>query len=182
VNENKNITILRAAFYSIFKNKDPFERMFNEHIGHKVLLCRTNGFYLTKKQFEALIKTVKKIGESSFFLSEIEGDCFLEESNQQSFQLKHWNMNIETSYEDYKKNPLVLENAIYSSSGTWGVVVSHEDFAILGAKEDFISIFKKFYPEWSDGIQNFLKMCAYHKEVYKSDLSWVQEFLNHIQE
>ena len=179
--KNNNVQELRLAFYRIFKNKDPFNGMFNAHISQKILLCPTDGYYLDKKQFNALIKAVKQIEEDFFYLSEVEGECFLEHPKAQgNYEFNHWELSNKTLYHDYKKNPLVLENAIYSPKGTWGILISHEDHAVLGGSEEFVKLFKQSYPEWKQNIEYFIKMWEYNKEHYKSDITWVASFLDYI--
>lgn len=132
MNQKRHIQKLKSTFYSIFKNRDPFDSMFNEHIKQKIILCPTDGYYLDEKQFNALMKTIRQIDENSFYLSEVEFDDFTENLDAQNIHNPgHWELNNETSYEDYRNNLIILENALYSPKGTWGLIISHEDHAVL---------------------------------------------------
>lgn len=179
--KKKSIEELQKAYYNVFKNKDAFGKMFNNNINEKIILCPTDGYYLNKKQFNALMKTIQQMEDCSFYLSEVEGDCFLENFNtKNNYELGHWELTLETSYDAYKSNPLILENALYSSKGTWGVIISHEDHAVLGGSDNFMKLFKQSYLEWDRGLENFIIMCEYSRTHYKSDLSWLPDFLSYI--
>lgn len=168
------------AFNKVFQNKDPFGELFTDSIGERLLLCPTNGFYLDEDQFNALIKTISYIGESNFILSEIEGECFSQPISETDYEHGHWEVTLPISYSDYQKAVLVVENAIYSQSGRWGVMISHEDHAIIGGTNEFIEKFKKCYPNWTDGINNFKAKWEYNKKHYDSNLEWIPMFLDHI--
>ena len=52
------------------------------------------------------------------------------------------------SLADYESIPLILENAIFGLG--WGVLVSHEDHAVLGGSSRFVAAFKQAHPSWHD--------------------------------
>jgi len=171
VKEQKTASELKIAFYKIFKNTDPFGRMFNDSIIQKILLCPTNGYYLSKEQFYAVMNTSKSLGERSFYLYELE-DWILENKDKKSnYSFGHGELSNEISYEKYKNLKIVLENALYSTSGNWGVIISHEDHAVMGGTDYFIELFKEAYPQWEQELNNFIKMWKDNKKQYNSDLS-----------
>lgn len=76
----------------------------------------------------------------------------------------------------------MMESAIYSPRGEWGIIVTHEFFALLGGTSDFIDIIRSYIPDIDQQVLEFLhyvKTCA---EIYGSfvGFAWVRPLLNHI--
>jgi hypothetical protein len=175
VSKNENMIKLKKYYKEIFLNNDPFGKVFNDFIEKKVLLFPTEGFYLSKKQYEILLNTLKIFLEQEIYISEIEiGDASFESSEGYSFN--HNIIKVDTSYEDYLKLPIFLENIMYSSSKTWGVIISHENHAVLGGSEELISKFSERY-NCNEDKKKFLKYWNYNKKRYNSNLSWQKDFL-----
>ena len=42
----------------------------------------------------------------------------------------------------------MLETAIYCPQGTWAVILSHEGVAGVGGEKRFMTLLKKYYPQW----------------------------------
>ncbi len=177
---NKMLETARTAFNKIFKNTDPFGKMFNYSISNKLLLSHTNGYYLNKKQFKALMNTIKEVDEDSFFLTITEDLDFSLVDKESICGTRVFKPNI--TYEEYEQNKIVLENAIYSKNGTWGILISHEDHAVIGGSNEFIKIFKQFYTCWEDEPKKFIKKWRYNQQHFNSDISWIPEFLKYINE
>lgn len=182
INHRKNIAELKQVFLKIFCNNDPFGRMFKSSILSKVLLYPTNGYHLSKKQYSALINTLNSIGETFFYVSEIEGTDYFKKSNCMMHKDAHLEVTVNTSYYEYENTNIYLENAIYSHKGQWGAIISHEDHAVLGGSKEFIAIFKNFYPEWKDDQIKFLNAFEYWNKIAKIDLSWLAPFISYINE
>lgn len=181
INQQELVKKVKNSFNHIFKNADPFGRMFNNFINQKIVLCRTDGYYLSREQFDALMNAVKSLGESSFYLAITEDDFpSTNFDHQNDYKLGPWELSSKISYEEYINIPLVLENALFSTNGTWGVIISHEDHAVIGGLDNFIELFKTEYADWKQGLKNFVEMCEYNKKNYKSDLAWLPNFLNYI--
>jgi hypothetical protein len=180
INQKNNVGALKNVFYKIFCNNDPFEQMFISSISHKIILYPTNGYHLSEKQFLALVRTIQRIGEHSFYLSEVEGQAFIENGANSIHPDKHLELNIDTTYNEYKNETFIFENALYSRNGKWGVIISHEDHAVLGGCEKFISIFKRLYPDWKKDQEKFKEAFEYWGKLSKKDLSWVSNFLRYI--
>ena len=181
MDQQKQTIQRKKSFYNIFKNNDPFGRMFNNCINQKILLCQTDGYYLKKEQFEALMKTIKKLEESSFYISVTENNFTDIFEAGTEYIPEHWKLSSQISYEEYKENLIILENALYSINGVWGVIVSHEDHAVLGGSDDFIELFKKSYKNWNQDIKNFNTMWEYNKKQFNSDTKWIPDFLEYIE-
>lgn len=124
--EHETVEKMRLTYRQLFKGNDPFMEVFTDKLPHRLFLCPTEGYFLTEEQYLALNKTVKAIGESTFFLSEIEGEPDFSDKSC------HWRIHASTSYREYCQLPIYLENIIYSEAGNWGVIISHEEHALFG--------------------------------------------------
>lgn len=180
IKEIDELKQLHLAFNKIFKTNDSFSEVFTNSIKHRIVLCPTNGYYLEKQQFNALMNAALHVGDDRFYLSEIEGNSFERvENNESQYDFGHWEVACETKYEEYLEAPVVLENAMYSRNTKWGVIVSHESHAIIGGNNEFIEKFKEVYPDWKDGLNNFIGQWEYNQQNYNSDIGWLPNFLRY---
>lgn len=114
------------TYWKMFKGNDPFTEVFTDQLPHRMILCPTEGYFLTEQHFVALLKTMRSLGESSFYLSEVEGEPdFINSSG-------HWEISADTTYDEYCQLPVYLENVLYSKSGRRGIIISHEENALFG--------------------------------------------------
>lgn len=143
-----NISNVIDKWKKIFCSNNPFLNPFNEDFDFLVLYP-TDGYHLTVEQYEAFIRTLREMGEEGFWLaiSEYEGVKF---SQDEIWWCDYPN------YTDYLDYPITLENSLFSNQGRWGVMVSHEDHALLGATSDDLKLFKNNYDGWEKGRENFL--------------------------
>lgn len=174
--EQETIKRMRSTYVQLFNGNDPFTEVFTDKLPSRLILCPTEGYFLTEEQYLALITTMEIIGESSFFISEVEGepDVF---SNR-----GHWQINVDTPYEEYCRSPIYVENAIYSEAGNWGLIISHEEHALFGGSHYVTRIFKDNLPNWEDGRTQFNQKWEYNKKEYGSEMGWIPGLLSHIGE
>lgn len=172
--EVEEIKQFEKPFEKIFKSKCAFGEIFSEQISEKLLLCPTDGYFLSEKQFDALLCTLKEICENEIIIS------ITEYEEMFSLNSQHWRFDTKTEYSQYIKQDIYLENAIYSNKGDWGLLISHEDYAVLGGDKCFVDTFKKYYNAWIDDIANFKMAWEHNKKEYGSDLSWVSTLEKHL--
>lgn len=167
---------MRSTFDQLFKGHDPFAEVFTEKLPSRLILCPTDGYFLTEEQYQALIRTMEILGESSFFISEVEGepDVFTNPG--------HWLITADTSYEAYYQLPIYLEKSLYSEAGHWGIIVSHEEHALFGGSHDATRLFKDHLLNWEDGRSQFIQKWEYNAKAYGSDAGWIPGLLSHIEE
>jgi hypothetical protein len=122
----------------------------------------TEGYHLSKTQYEAVISGIKALGEEGFVLSEIEydGDFFK--------RGRHWWCKC-PPYDDYASLPLTLENALYSRNSKWGAVISHEDHAVLGGCRTFIDEIRTKYPKAPTDLRRLRQFWNLHRNA-----SWIE--------
>lgn len=179
--KQEELNCLHKSFDLVFKNNDPFDAMFQPTIEKRLLLYPTDGYVFTREQFDALIHTLEKMGETSFYVSEIEGkNSFSADQMPGMYQCKHWEVQLPISYDEYVKSRVIIENAIYSVEGKWGIIISQEEHAVLGGSSNFIETFKTLYPLWQQDSMKFLDHWEYCRINYGTRMDWLQNFLDHI--
>ena len=110
----------------------------------------TKGYHLSEKQYKAMAAAAIASGDEGFIVSIIEGEGDIVARGE------HWWCEYPT-YTEYLSLPLVLENAIYSKNATWGMMISHEDHAVIGGDEKFVDTLRAAYPEWRIDIQELTR-------------------------
>jgi len=173
--EPERILNMKTALGKVFQTNDPFGEMFQPDVQEKQILCPTDGYYLSIEQFKALQDTLVTLGEKKVYLSEVEAEeCF------SSPNCSHWELSVTDSYEEYLRLPVILENSLYSLNGTWGILISQEEHAVIGGTREFMLKYKEHYADWSKGESNFRKKWEYNKKHYNSDLSWYSRLSSHL--
>jgi len=130
---------LREAWNAVFAGRDPFVDSLQQDLKRCGLFFPTDGYHLTDEQFRAVMSAARAVGDSQFVVSEVEyaGDFFR--------RGRHWLCPVD-EFASYVELPLVLENAVYSPAGKWGLLVSHEQHAIVGGVGSFCRAAK--YEGW----------------------------------
>jgi len=170
---------MKQCFDIVFKSNNPFEEPFQDQLQERILLY-TQGFYLTKRQFEALMNTLKTLGETTFYISNVTSDDFSRIFVPDIYSNDHFKLSCDISYEDYRNHLIFLDNALYSSSGKWGVIISHEDHSIIGGTGEFMALFKKFYPYSDYDLKKFIEMWKLNQRTYKVELLWMPRLLAYV--
>ncbi len=142
---------LGETYGRIFISDDPFGWPFAERIKSGMLFYPTAGYHLSKSQYNAVVAAAKANGDEGFIVSVVEGEGEII-GRGESWWCKYPN------YEDYLGLPLVLENAIYSKRGSWGIMISHEDHAIIGGSAGFVEMLRAGYPEWREDVQKLTEV------------------------
>lgn len=173
---------IKKSYLGIFSSNNPFEDCFNKEIKKVDLLFPVEGYKLTKEQYNALILTIRNIYvDEEVFVSEIETesieDIFRPNNNDTKYVLKHWSIDLSTSYDEYAGMDINVENAIYSSKNNWGIIVSHEGHAIIGGNTDFLDVFKTIYTKFDNSIECFQEYWEYNRKHYNSDNEWYDKFI-----
>ena len=142
-----------------------------------MLLFPLDGYYLTKKHYAALQDALGAIDESTFYVSTYEGEGKFLDSPDVRGDAVHYAVKRDDAYEAYQQAvPWPLENALYSSTGSWGLIVSHEMHGILGGSKRFIEVFKSSYQLWRADIAA-LKY-YWHENPNRS---WLDELLPRVE-
>jgi hypothetical protein len=169
---------LEKFFWNIFKTIDTFDNdLFQDHCCDRILLCPTEHYWLSIQQYDALLFFLRELDEKEFIISEIGCNCFQPAQNSLQYECQHWICSTNCPYSEYSKLKIIDENAIYSYSGRWGIIISHEWSGAFGGEPACAAIFKKMYPNWKNDIITFEKEWENRRVLYKSDTTWIEAFL-----
>ena len=154
---------------------------FNDNlIPERIILSKSGddeySFYLTQKQYEALIKTMKQFGEKCFYIYLSEGYKNNEFILTEEDSLISLNKNI--SYEEYNDLEILLENVIYSSKKNWAIILTMENYGILASTKEFMHEYKKNYPNWKEDIEKF----KYYFDAPNFNLKVVERIFSYVTE
>ncbi|WDV44825.1 hypothetical protein PV797_15040 [Clostridiaceae bacterium M8S5] len=171
LNDKDSINNAIMEFKKIFKNNNPFSNVYNPKVSSKLLLFRTDGYFLTESQFSALKEAIRTLEESEMYISITEHE--VGDFNNSD----HWIVNTDVSYKEYIQMPIYLENAIYSKDGKWGVIISHEEHALIGGESRFIEKLKSIYFNYLKDIKEFKLYWENCAKEYSTDIGWFKSFL-----
>jgi hypothetical protein len=144
ITEATDVPEIKSMWQRVFKTNNPFAWPFQREIAAGRLFYPTEGYHLQRKQYVAVMETLRELGEDSFRLSivESEGTSFLETT------MGHWLCKL-PPFEEYIELSLGLENALFSQCGEWGILISHEMHALIGGSKVFIDALTQRYPHWN---------------------------------
>lgn len=167
-NKIKDKANLKQQWDNIFRSPDPFGIPFRESLTNYLIFYPTEGYYLTESQYSAIIGTARQFGNKGFWVSESEWD-------RGDFSTgEHWWCEF-PAYNNYIRLPLALESAMYARYPSWGLIISHEDHAIVGGTRQFIKNLKLRYPIWQSDLSNLREFWSKY-----SDGNWLNEVINKI--
>lgn len=121
-------------------------------------------FKLDSDELDALSKAIGEVGDNGFYLSMLER---LDKPNHGHHQ--DWWIPLEDigAYENLPGIWGVLENALYSPSGQWGLVCSQDEFGVIGGTDEFLdAFFRHSKRSAEEHLQDFFEDMKYYKEKY----------------
>ncbi len=166
-------TRAEKAFLKVFAGTNPYEQPFQLIIKHRLLLYPFR-WYLSDPWLTPLVKTMKVLGEEGFFVSALSRS--LDEENSQSY---HWYIPL-SEVDEYGSVVYSQENAIYSPNGTWGIICSDEDHAIIGGPEILIANIQQTVTDMDFRTQQFIEMWKSYYQTNGIDIQWLFRMLTHI--
>lgn len=165
----------QAVFEAVFRTADPFGLPFQDEVEARDLLYPV-GFRLDEDEFRAVAEAAGKLGEGRAFLSEVEGS-----SGSRWAARNHWEIDLGVyPYPQLASEGFIdiMESAIYSTAGTWGLLISHEQHAVAGGSPLFVSSLREQLAR--DHLGDFLSFWRENLERFQSDLSWLAPLLEHL--
>ena len=167
---------LKEAFHQVFNSRSPFDPAGRDEFPVKAVLYPTSVYYLEVEQFQALMRALEDCGEEEFYISMVEFEP--EERVWGVGENSHW-LCRKPALEEYERVELYIENALYSVSGSWGVLQSHEEHALLVCHDALWVSFERYYPDWRKDYTEFID---YWKEVGSDgvNVEWLNPFLSHL--
>lgn len=171
------------ALHRVFAREDPWHRPFAAGVEVRRLLYPVS-FTLSGFDFpllEALVSASTGLGEAGFYVSVVERPR--RGSKRDCEEDWHWYIPY-SEMEAYHSlgYVFVLEHTLYSPSGRWGLMISHEDHALLGGEAVFFTAMREAIPGFDDvaQIQEFLSVWEYYRVQAGADVSWIPDLLAHV--
>lgn len=126
------------AFGAVFASNDPFGTPFQPSVAQKALLYPVNN-ELEEGQFEALALAAAVIGEAeAYYLNP-----YVVEDYPISFE---FSLGDYTSYAGAMSVCWILEAAVFSRAGTWGLLFSDEHHLVAGGPPEFMEALLERFP------------------------------------
>lgn len=153
--------------------------IFSDNITAKVLLYPTDVCMLTEQQFLCLQNFLRIIGEEKYIIT----DSFL--LNSTMMQEEKWiEFSGNSSYLEVQSNCFNPVTAFCSTNATWGIVISDEEYAVVGCQGQYTHHLLKAFCPCKGQRQLFadeyakradLPNKAYNKWLVNRILGWVPQ-------
>lgn len=168
----------------VFVNDDPFNHPFSSRVTARRIIYPCSN-YVEQPLIDAVIAAAFKIGDIGCYISLIW-------SNPDS--TVHAYVPLSDFLEAYTGPPgpqrievklnmdIISENIIYSDTGRWGIMLSHEYNGLLGGTPEFIELVQAAIPDLDLQVYGFLRRL----QGFKSDrplsvtLNWLPGLLTHV--
>jgi len=168
----------------VFVNDDPFNHPFSSKVTARRIIYPCSS-YVEQPLIDAVIAAASKIGDIGCYISLIwsTGDG-----------TDHAYVPLSEFIEAYTGPPgpqrievklnmdIISENIIYSDTGRWGIMLSHECNGLLGGTPEFIEEVQAAIPDLDWQVYGFLRRL----QGFKSDrplsvtLDWLPGLLTHV--
>jgi hypothetical protein len=157
----------------IFGDDDPFGQPFTDAIEVRRILYAIT-YRLPLPLLKVLANAASEVGDEGFYFSVLERPAM-----DQQDRPYHWYIPFAELEQYYSLDyPFVLENVLYSPSGQWGIMVSHEEHALLGGSTQFMSRLQDKLPP--DSLEEFLSFWKYARDHYQANIAWLPKQLIHV--
>lgn len=167
----------KIAFQKLFSSTDPFDPAGRTEFSVRAVLFPTDSYHLDSEQFEALIRAARNGHESNFFISEMESSDPFDLNAR--WKRKHW-LCTDPTFEEYSSLMIGVDNALYSTSGSWGVLLSHELHGLLVCQEPFWRGFANNYPNWKDDLGEFVSYWDRIRGEAGTETKWLDPFITNL--
>jgi hypothetical protein len=136
----------------VFANFDSFGKPFQPSIASRLILYPL-AFWLATEELSGLRRAAAQIGDDGFYEWMCESPGHNEPLHGR-LSKPEWDRDFDQHPPRYyavsddiePPSDRFLETAWLSSSGRWGMIISHEDHAVIGGTTDFIDALRKHLP------------------------------------
>ncbi|WP_414552322.1 hypothetical protein [Anabaena sp. CCY 0017] len=176
----------------IFAHDNPFAKPFVPDVPEKLILSPYK-YIIEPPLTNALVAAALELGETGCYFSILWRWRYPQAKEAE--EPSHWYIPLTEFHQAYVGSenypPLIAsefpffqmrEGAIYSSRGTWGIIVTHEWFGLLGGTSKFFEIIRSQMPHIDEQVFEFLKHIKSGQENSSrgTTLEWVRPLLTHI--
>lgn len=174
INEKDFTRKIKPIFDSVFLNANPYGIPFQPKIHHKILLYSFR-WGLEEPWLDPIVRYMKSAGEQGFYVTAF----YRTETENLPKNYGHWYVPLNEAHR-YVEELMLQENAVYSVSGTWGIVCSDFDHALLGGSQLLINEIENSVPDIEYRVREFLETCKDYKKKQVDDLDWLVPQLEYI--
>jgi hypothetical protein len=166
----------------IFTNDHPIENPFSVNIPERLIVSPWD--YVETELIEAVITAASNSGD---------GNCYLTNLGRYEGEANHCYMSLAELHGEnaYLSYGTVVDGVsldifywtdyiIYSDRGTWGIMTSHEDFAVIGGSSEFIYKLHELVPDLDRQVYPFLEKFKSLSVMLHCDFDWISKLLTHI--
>jgi len=113
------------------------------------------------------------------------GDVAVFRTDTEHARGRSWHLYTQLTDQDtgfpYKSAESMVEYALYSPAGSWGVLVSHESHAVAGGSARFIAtLAANLTQPLAQQLDAFLREWKWRQTEWKSQLDWLPQLLRHL--
>lgn len=167
------------TFRKVFARDYPFDAPIASHV-HRRSLLHPVTYELDYIQLHAVASAAQVVGDDAFYFSVLERP-----SEEEQKEYYHWLIPLEDLNSYYrlgKDAPVfILENALYSPTGKWGLMLSHESFALAAGSSIFIETLYTYLPNSEDEqVRAFLQGWKADHDRFGLRIDWIPGLLKHL--
>lgn len=173
------------SFESVFKSAYPYHAPFRPHLEERVILAPVLDQF-NREQLVALAAAAPKVGDSRFYFAVAGTYPDSINAHWPHRELSDLLLIAFDDYDSYSATSEFTTNALWSPGGRWGVVVSHEWFAVVAGCTSFMHVLAEKYPSVPRNDDRppvaFKDQVALLIEDVKSwkDQAWLSRLLTHV--
>ena len=165
----------RCAYTKVFSSSNPFDEPLAPDVPARWLLYPV-GYGLWEPEWSVVAGHAVGAGQTHAYVS-------LLEAGPDFVSVPHWRIGLvgESPYEVFHDEPgwLPISHAVYSASGTWGMMFSSEQHAVVGGPAGLVDALRHVVPEARDVRSRFIAAWR-ENAALGGDASWLPGFLRHI--
>ncbi len=171
----------QRAFHRIFRSADPFDEPFMEGITDRAIFYPT-GYGLDANRLAAVATAARAVESPMAFFSGLEG---YDGTNFEQYDHHRILLVSDMSFPALMKEltnagwPSLVESALYAVDGSWGVLTSHEQHAVIGGPSAFLRELSEHVDLNGDGVA-FVSRWKYVHDDGHVAVEWVPNLLVHI--
>lgn len=164
----------------VFDSLDPFDEPFTANAPQRLILYPAHGYELSDSAWSALTVAALALGDRTAYYATVEGQAARELQSVWEVALSDetaaW---FESSASNGTRNPLA-ESALWSPSGGWGLLVSHEQHVIVGGTNEFATQLLAHVPDADEQAKSFIRDVAHYASDIKGTVPWLRSLLIHV--
>lgn len=170
----------RKALDAVFDGLNPFDLPFKAAVPQRLILYPADGYELSESAWSALTTAARAVGESSVYYASVEGADLRTLREVWEVALSAEGLGwFEASASDGSRNPIV-ESALWSTRGNWGLLISHEHHVVVGGTFEFMAQFQARVPSADEQVKAFIGDIAHYADDSEPVPPWLIRLLNHV--